>query len=64
MELSIGQHVAIQLNAYTTRFGTVKRIGRTMIHIVPNNGGEAEAYKPSMVYPSNQYEARNPNPYQ
>jgi hypothetical protein len=64
MGITVGQHVAIQLNGYTTRFGTVKRIGRTMVHVVPNGGGDAEAYPEKMIYPSGQYMARNPNPYE
>ena len=59
----VGQMVAVEVNNWTTRFGKVVKIGRTMVHIVANGGIEVEAYKPSMVYPISEYEARNPNPY-
>lgn len=59
----VGERVAVQINNWTTRFGKVVKIGRTMVHIVANGGIEVEAYKPSMVYPISEYEQRNPNPY-
>ena len=62
--MGLGDKVAVQINPWTTRFGTLKRIGRTMLFVVPNGGTEAEAYKPNMVYPIGEWSTRNPNPYE
>ena len=59
-----GDKVAVQINGWTTRFGKVVKVGRTMIHVVANGGIEVEAYKPGLVYPIGEYAMRNPNPYE
>ena len=59
-----GDKVAVQINGWTTRFGTLVREGRTMLFVMPNGGTEAEAYKPKQVYPIGEYMSRNPNPYE
>jgi hypothetical protein len=64
MELKIGQHVAIILNNYTTRFGTIVNMFGGVVTIQPNDkAAPLEVYTKSKVYPSSEYEARNPNPY-
>lgn len=64
MELALGQHVAIILNNYTTRFGTIVSMFGGVVTIQPNNKAlPLEVYTKSKVYPSSEYETRNPNPY-
>ena len=53
-----GDRVTIKWDNASAKFGTVKRIGRTMIHIILNGTDEVVAVPPKDVYPS--YEAAFP----
>jgi len=58
--LQPGDTVWVRWNNFTTKTGTVKRIGRTMIHVTLKNG-ETIAFPPKDV--SQDFEELNPNPY-
>lgn len=58
--LQPGDTVWVRWNNFTTKTGTVKRIGRTMIHVTLKNG-ETVAFPPKDV--SQDFEELNPNPY-
>lgn len=61
--LKVGDDVAAQVNSASTVFGKVHRVGQTGVHIIVRGQKEPEFYPHKSVYPSSEYEKRNPNPY-
>ena len=62
--LKVGDDVAAQVNSASTVFGKVHRVGQTGVHIIVRGQKEPEFYPHKSVYPSSEYEKRNPNPYE
>ena len=62
--IKVGDDVAAQVNSASTVFGKVHRVGQTGVHILVRGQKEPEFYPHKSVYPSSEYEKRNPNPYE